>query len=81
VCFFSSHGSLDVSFSVKEKVLTSKLIFEVEGAFVCLFSSLGIFNHLRFLLEEKVLLLKSFLLAREFDLKESLSLESDSAFP
>jgi len=57
------------------------LIFEVEGAFVCLFSSLGIFNHLRFLLEEKVLLLKSFLLAREFDLKESLSLESDSAFP
>jgi len=41
------------------------LIFEVEGTFICLFSSLKIFNLLSYLLEEKALILKGFLLERE----------------
>jgi len=41
------------------------LIFEVEGTFMCLFSSLRIFNRLSSLLKEKVLILKHFLLDRE----------------
>ena len=41
------------------------LIFEVEGTFMCLFSSLEIFNLLSSLLEEKVLILKAFIFERE----------------
>jgi len=47
--------------------------------FIYLFSSLRIFNFLSSFLEEQVLILKVFLLEREFDLRESLSLRSDSS--
>jgi len=40
--------------------------------FMCLFSLLGVFNPVSSLLEEKVLILKTFLLERKFDLRESL---------
>jgi len=39
-------GSSDVSFLLKEKVLAWGLIFKVEGTFVFLFASLGIFRRL-----------------------------------
>jgi len=39
---------------------------------MCLISSLGFFNLLSSLLEEKVLILKAFLLEREFNLRESI---------
>ena len=48
------------------------LIFEVEEMIMCLISSLGIINLLSSLLEEKVLILKAFLLERKVDLRESL---------
>ena len=56
------------------------LFFKVEGTSMCLFSLLGIFNCLSSLLEEKVLILRGLSLReRKFDLRESLSLRSDSS--
>jgi len=49
----------------KKRSWLGVLTFEVEGMFICLFSSLGIFNLHSSLLEEKALILKSFLLDRE----------------
>jgi len=55
------------------------LIFEVEGTFVYLFPSLGIFKCLFFSLGREDLDLGGlFLRERKFDLMESLSLGSDS---
>jgi len=68
--------------NIRIGLLHGMLIFKVKGMFMCLFFSLGIFNHLSFLLEENALILKG-LSSRErkFNLKESLSLGSDSSSP
>jgi len=58
------------------------LVFEVEGTFGCLISSLKIFNRLSSFLRRESLDLEVFSLTdRKFDLKESLSLGSDFSSP
>jgi len=55
-------------------------MFKVEGTFVCLFSSLGIFNRFSSFLAKNVLILKGLSLReRKFDLSDSFSLGRDSS--
>jgi len=55
------------------------LIFKVEGTFMCLSSSLGIVNLLSSLFRRGGLDLEAFLLERQFDLREIVSLGSNSS--
>jgi len=65
-CFFSFPGILRCFLFVERIGLALKVDLRSRGnVFMCLFSSFRIFNRLCSLLEEKVLILKAFLLERE----------------
>ena len=66
VCLSSPLGDLQmVPSRWKRRSWLGPLIFEVKGTFICLVSSLKIFNLSSLFLEEKVSILKAFFLERE----------------